>query len=265
MKKFVIVLVIILVMLGGVGVGVYLVQQSTKLKSEAAPSTTLSFSASTLTPLVGDEIIVTSSVNTGENNIVGVEMYIDYDPAKLNLTRVTKGTFFITSQEIGPTIDNTLGSVSFTSLIPPQSSLGQGQGSVAILYFTAKASGSTTISYNSNSKVGAVQEGGVNVLIGTTPLTLTIQESEAAPTNTPTLTPTPTESIDGIGGGGDELTTTPTKTPTPTAAGSTTSTLTPTPQELTQKLPDSGISAPTIIGIVLGLLVILGSLFLIFV
>ena len=74
MKKFVIVLVIIVVMLGGVGVGVYLVQQSTKLKSEAAPSTTLSFSASTLTPRVGDEIIVTSSVNTGENNIVVVQM-----------------------------------------------------------------------------------------------------------------------------------------------------------------------------------------------
>ncbi len=91
-----------------------------------------------------------------------------------------------------------------------------------------------------------------------------------SPTGTVTNTPTPTEPERG---GGETPTPTNEPTSTPTQGPTSTSTSTPTPTtggEISaisptpggQALPDAGISLPTILGITLGLLLILGSIIL---
>jgi hypothetical protein len=286
MKKTIFIVLTVLLMLGGIGAGVYLVQRNAEYRERAAPASTLTLSSSTLTPKVGQEIIVTSGIDTGNNQVIATETYITYDKNLLDLTRVELGSFFVNPEEIGPTIDNDNGIVSYTQYLLPGSSPQTGQGALALMYFTALAPGTTTISYNQESIVGAVQEDGKNVLAGTTDVTLTISEenqqitpspTEGAgqPTDTPTPTPTatPTGTDDGgIGGESDTPTPTPTATPTQTSDSGSSATNTPTSSSgssnanptSTQELLDTGVSIPTLMGIGLGILVLIGSVLVAF-
>ena len=84
----------------------------------------------------------------------------------------------------------------------------------------------------------------------------------ATPTGGPTATPTGSPTATPTSAPTDGLTATPTGTATATPVGGTvTPTTTPTDAP---ELPDAGISYPTIAGAIVGILVILGSLLLVF-
>ena len=275
-KKAIITILVLLVLVIGVGVGVFLVQRNIEIREKAAPSTNLSLVSDTDSPIVGQSFSALVNINTGENQVIGAEMYITYDPLKLEIVSVDKGTFLPNPVIIGPDIDNSSGTLSYTIYIPPGSTPVTGSGTLAVIEFKTKQEGSATVSFTSESKVGAVQEGGVNVLVGTTPLSLNIQGTSVELTNTPTptgvlvqetVTPTPTGQVtntptpteaDGTGG-----TTLHTNTPTPTTRPSSTSTPTsfnPASSEGDTTLPDTGVSTPTIILVSSGILIFIVSL-----
>ncbi len=274
-KKLIVVLVVILIMGLGIVAGVYLVQQQTGFREKAAPASTLGFSAGNLSPYVDDDVVVTATIDTGTNQVIASELYINFDATKLELTSVSQGTFLPNAQDIGPNIDNTAGSLSYTLYLMPGSTPQTGQGSLAVLNFKAKAAGNAQISYASNSIVGAVQEDGKNVLSSSTPLTLNIRTQGAlSPTPTQASSPTPTVG-GGIGGDGGAsptptITPTPTKTPTPTptsssstSSGSSSDTGSANDTNAltgVQQLPDSGLPAPTLIFTGVGILILIGAL-----
>lgn len=278
-------------MLAGVGVGVYLMQQSTEFREKAAPATTLSFNAQTLSPDVGREFIVTSTINTAENQVVGVELYITFTPGVLELQEVTSGNFFNDEGGFNPSIDNELGTLSYIIWTEPASVPSQGTGALATLRFKAMKSGSATIGYTESTLVGAIQEDGKNVLTGTTPITLNIAGLSATPSPTtteepsvtaspsPTATaipsvtasPSPTDADGGIGG--NSSTSTPTSTLTPTnsdngdSGSDPTSTNTPTESGASnptsvQELPDSGVAEIALTSIGIGIFVLFIGLIL---
>ncbi|KKQ41814.1 MAG: Family 10 xylanase [Microgenomates group bacterium GW2011_GWC1_37_8] len=276
-KKVIFVILTILLILGGVGAGVYLVQQSAEYREKAAPATTIAFTASNSSPLLGQNIDVNVEVNTGENNIMIAELNINFDPTRLEVLEVSPGNFFTNPATIGPRIDNTQGTIYYVLYLPTNATPKQGQGILAKISFSTKELGSATVNIAPNtivgdtSEQGTVAEGPRNVLIGTTPLTINVLAA-TTPTNTPTPTtpagvsptavPSPTS---GIGGNGS-VTPTPTRTPTsiPTTAPtqSASSSSSPTPTTEIPPIPNSGISLPTLIGVSAGVLLIALSLML---
>jgi len=272
MKKLALTVLIIIILLVGIGAGVYLVRRQTEFREKAAPSSSLSLIPSNGSPDVDDTFTVSANINTGANQVVATELHVTFDETKVEAVGATNGTFFTNPKTIGPSIDNNNGTLSYTIYMDPGATPRQGEGTVAVLTFKAKAAGNTTVALSSDTLVGAGSGGdpndlGANVLTGTTPAVLTIaSDNEPTATVTPTVSgPTPTTVT--------SATSTPTRTPTPTtvSSGTTsspTNTLTPTPLRTTAnptiapELPDSGFSLPTVLGIGVGGFVILGALLL---
>lgn len=274
MVKNIIVVLVVMVMLGGVGVGVYLMQQSTEFREKAAPATTLSFSTQTSSPEIGQVFNVQSVINTAENQVSGIQANINFTPGMLELVEVTLAEgFFEELGQFDPEINNELGTLVFIMWTMPNTDPSQGTGTIATLSFKALKAGTATVSYGDGSLVGAIKEDGKNVLVGTTPITLNILGPSATPTVTtapgdpsvtvspsptattaPTATltateapPSPTDADDGgIGGNTETSTPTSTLTPIPTnsdngdSGGGSTSTNTPT-----NSPTDGGSSNPT--------------------
>ena len=286
MKKIIIIVLSVLILLGGVGAGVYLVQQQQEFREKAQPATTLSLVTNNPTPNVGDNFAVSISIDTGENQVVGTQFYISYDSSRVKVNEVSPGTFFTNPTIYQSTIDEQNGLITYILYLPLGSQAAQGQGTVAAIDFEALDAGSTTISFDSRTTVGAFQEE-TNVLVGTAPLTVNVLGT-AVPTNTQTPSPTETESnqenitatqtptpttttASGQGGAATNTPTlTPTKTPTPTSVGgsdSQSSTNTPTTSfsesSGVDELPDSGIGGTTLILIVFGVLLFVFSFALI--
>jgi hypothetical protein len=262
MKKIALTFFVVLLLMAGIGVGVYLIRQQTAFRQKAAPASTLALVPSKNDPTVDEVFTVTANINTGTNNVLAVELHLTFDEAKVEAVGASNSTFFTSPKNVGPSIDNNNGTMTYTVYIDPGTSPRQGQGSVATFTFKAKTSGNTTIALSSETNVGAdssTGDLGQNVLTGTTPAILNIvaaAQSTPTPTSTqstntptptgPTRTPTPTT----IGGGG-------VGTNTPTSALSDI-TITTVPDEL----PDSGISVPTAMSVTLGVLIIVGSFIL---
>jgi hypothetical protein len=299
--KNIIVVLVVMVMLAGVGVGVYLMQQSTEFREKAAPATTMSFSTQTPSPELGQPFIVQVVINTGENQVVGVELDINFTPGMLELVEVTAVEgFFAELVQMSPVIDNELGTLELIMWTAPNTNPSQGNAMVASLSFKALKAGTATVSYGDGSLVGAIQEDNKNVLVSTTPLTLNILGPSATPTATtapeepsatvsPSLTattaptateapPSPTDADDG-GLGGNTETSTPTQTLTPIPTNSdngnsgdgSSSTNTPTnsttdggSSNLTsvQELPDSGIAEVALTSVGIGIFVLFIGLIL---
>lgn len=280
MLRKITVILVVLVMLAGVGVGVYLIQQSTEYREKAAPATTLSFNTQTSSPEVGQEFIVTAEINPAENQISAVELRISFTSGVLELLEVTSGNYFDSEGGFDPSFDNEQGELSYVLWADFDTNLSQGIGTLAAMRFKAKQVGSATISYTEETLVGAVEEGdttqeeGRNMLVGTTPLTLTITGPSATPTPTtvedePTVTTSPTEADSNGGIGGNSATSTPTPTSSDDGDSGSTSTSTNTPTTYTasdlttlEELPDSGIAEVAFTSIGIGIFVLFIGLIL---
>jgi hypothetical protein len=258
MKKIALTFVVILLLMAGIGAGDYLVRHLSLIPNKNDPS-------------VDETFTVSANINTGTNEVSGVELHLTFDESKLEATGATNSSFFVAPQSIGPSIDNNNGTLTYTVYLEPGSTKRQGQGTVAVFTFRTKSAGNTTIALSSETNV-AGNEGSTtpeasddNLLTGSTPAVLTILSVEQpTPTTAPQITNTPTP----VSGGG-----TATRTPTPTTVGSVSAaSLTPTPSSgsltdvtittVPDELPDSGVSIPTTLGFGLGILVLIGSLFL---
>jgi hypothetical protein len=220
MKRVVIIVVALLTLIA-IPVTVFLSMRSQELRKRAAPATNIAFSPASVTKAVGEEFTLEARINTADNQVVATQINVTYDPTKLEAVSITNGTLFpniLSSGVVGNgTASIAVGAANTTTPI-------HGSGTAAVVKFKAIAATSSPISvrFANDTYVGALGEGSSNVLVGTTPATITVTGGSSNNLNvTPTATPSGTL--------------TPTLTPTPTstdsASNSAVSILTPIKNE----------------------------------
>jgi len=285
MKKFakIFIPILIVIIMGlGVFLGVTLVGRRAVFEQKAAPETTVYFTPDNQAPRVGEQFNVSVDLDTGSNEIVGVEIYLTFSKDVIRVNSITKGNFppgADAPREVPIVYDNDNGTATIVLVLPGGAEPAIGRGSVANLSLTALTEGIANIAVSGSSKVAAVSTGdvGLNVLASTVPLNLTILPEATAtetpipsetvtntpiPTQTVTVTQTPTPTATTASGTGGGPTETPTNTPTPTpttasGSGGTSETNTPTSTATTASsgttetgkggtLADAGVSFPTI-------------------
>lgn len=163
----------------GILVSVAIVKESQTYRAGAAASTNLSFQTVTnARPKVGDKPNVRVMISSGTNQVVGTELRIKYDATKLRLDNAVPGSFFPNPTKIGPTINNSLGTLSYTLFLAPGATPISGSGILATLNFTAIAQGTATISFDrANTIVTAINQGGMNVVNSLGSITLNISKA----------------------------------------------------------------------------------------
>lgn len=204
MKKLLLILVSIF-LLGAIPVGIYLVGQNQEIRKRAAPATTLAITPSTAQKKIGDTFSMEVAIDTGENQVVAAELHLVYDPTKLEMETISNGALFPNILASG-SIEAGAASITVGAADVKQPIKGTGAVAVIRLKAIAKTDSPTAVKLASNTFVGGLGEGAVNVLMGSTPATVTVMDTQSQ--TTPTLTPSPAERL------------TPTLTPTPTSTGS---------------------------------------------
>jgi len=263
MKKKVIISVFgLLFLVGGLIVGLNLVKQPQDIRKEAAPASSLSIYPSSQIKYPGQSINFTVRLDTGENNVVGVDLKLSFNPSVIQISQVSASSAISNfDTESKNEVDNLTGKIKYIRFTTSASKAIN--GNFEILNITGNVvdtanSGFSLLSFDSDSIVSGLGEG-QNVLINTVPGRIDISELTTTPTPTGTTTPTPS------GTPTSTTTTTPTSTASPTTLLTSSS---PTPVTTgetgvdSESLPVSGISLPTVIGFSIGTLLILGSLLL---
>ncbi len=243
---------------------VLLVSQQQELRKKAAPATSLAFSPATVTKKNGETFSLEVTIDTGSNQVVAAELHVVYDPAKLEAQSITNGSLFpniLTSSQIERgTASITVGAVSATKPVAVA-------GSIAVVRFKTLESTESpvTVRLAPNTFVGGIGEGATNVLIGTTPATITITgdgstagsknatqsahlATSPSPTPMPTISPTltlaasasATLSITNIATGSAVATNKPTIRGKATPGATVTITIYSTPQTVTVKADING-------------------------
>ncbi len=212
MKKVLLYIVIGLLLLG-IPATVYFLGQQRDIRTRAAPATTLTLTPATPTVNVGENLKLNVDIDPGTNQVISVNLYITYDPTKLEAKTITNGAAAPRVLNSG-IIENGTASIKVGAASNAQPITAR--GTIAVITFTATAAtGNITpavVQFASNTFVGGLNEPTANVLIGTTPAKITVTGAQTTGANftseSPSPTATPTASL------------TPTLTPTPSASGS---------------------------------------------
>jgi hypothetical protein len=288
-KKIAVVFLIIAVAIGGFVTGLYLLRQRQDIREKAAVpggQAKVSISPDSGEYNVGDTINTSISFNTDGVPVSGIAVRLSY-PYSGSTPEVSVSGIRVAS-----------GLLSSGNWACPTQNASQQGGNVVIdiacanTSATGFSSSSDTLLANVDLKINRATSGALEVkfdpassvvtrktdnqdilLIPTSTGMYTIAGASAS-TPTPTTkagTPTPTTKVTAT------ATVTPTKkvtsTPTPTKVSGTggtseepteapTATMTPTPRPTSAELPDAGVSFPTVMGIGLGALVLMGAAFL---
>lgn len=174
-----------LFLIGILPAAIYLVGQRQEIRKKAAPATTLSIIPAISSKKTDDIFSIEITIDTGENQVVASELHISFDPTKLEAQTITNGPLFPNILASG-TIESGLASITVGAADAKQPV--KGTNTVAIVRFKAiaKTDSPTAIKLGANTFVGGLGEGAVNVLVGTTPATVTITEAEVQATPSPT-------------------------------------------------------------------------------
>jgi hypothetical protein len=221
MKKVLLYIGIGLLLLG-IPATIFFLGQQRDIRTRAAPATTLTLTPAVQTVKVGDTIKLNVDIDPGANQVISADIYVTYDPAKLEAQTITNGTSAPRVLNSG-IIESGTASIKVGAASNAQPIVTR--GTIAVITFTAKEATNdvtpTAIQFASNTFAGGLDEPTASVLVGTTPAKITITDtsstganftSGATPTATPTATLTPAA--------GATPTATPTATLTP-AAGAT--------------------------------------------
>lgn len=197
--KKIILLILVVLTLAAIPVTVFVARQSQEKRAKAAPATTLAFSPASVTKKVEDVFSFEVRIDTAENQVVAAELHITFDPAILEAQSITNGPLFpniLASGQVERGAANiTVGAANATTPII-------GTGTAAVVKFKALAPTTSPVSirFAPTTFVGALGESATNVLVGSTPATVTVTATGSATTQqtatqsatTPTPTPTTT-------------------------------------------------------------------------
>ena len=193
--KRIVSIVIIFIILIAIPLTVFLGLRSQELRKKAAPATNLTLVPASVTKNINDEFTVEARIDTADNQVIATQINLVYDPAKLEATSITNGTLFpniLSSGIVGNgTASIAVGAANTTTPV-------HGTGTAAVIKFKALAATMSpiTIRFAPDTYVGALGEGSTNVLIGTSPATITIKSTLSTTPTIPSssILPTPTPS-----------------------------------------------------------------------
>gem|GEM_PF-3710652 len=179
-----------LVLFGILGLGLLAVfnlnQKAQDLASKAAPATTVTATTANTNVTVGQTFSVEIQVNTGANVVKAIDFDLEYDPAYLQLTEITKGTWMTNANQAVKNISQATGKTYFGLVIPPTASPAfvTGNGTAAVATFVAlKASPTVNINFNTARSVAGASNERQNVITSYNALTLAIADSTVIPPN----------------------------------------------------------------------------------
>lgn len=251
------IILVVLIFLGiSIFLGVYLVQQRTSVQEKAAPATAMYVTPSSQTKAPGTNFSFSVNIDTSTNFVTGVDVRLKYNPAAIQILSLQQGAGVTNlNQTISNTYDNTAGTVSYAIFTLDGTKAVNGS-SIEVLKVNAQvanaaAAGSYSITFDPATAASASQEG-QNVLVSKSQGTLIVSGSGASVTPTPAPTGTP----------GATATPAPTSgaTATPVPTSGATDTPAPTSQATPLPIPVTGTDWPTMLGIALGILTIVGSI-----
>jgi hypothetical protein len=155
-----------------------------------AQRASLYFSPSSGTYTVGNTFLVQVKVNSGGVAINAADGTIIFDPDKLEVVRISKEDSIFTLWVQEPTFSNSFGTINFAGGKPSPGFIGAA-GTIFNIYFRAKTSGTTNLTFASGS-VLADDGKGTNILgsLGSGVYNLVAKEIKTVPPEE--ITPQPT-------------------------------------------------------------------------
>ena len=192
MKKMFFLISVLLILIA-IPATVFIVGQQQELRKKAAPATILALTPATVNKKVGETFSLDITIDTGENQVVAAEIHIIFDPTKLEAQTITNSSLFPNILTSG-VVDR--GTASITVAAADAKKPAKGTGSVAVVRLKAveKTTEPVSVKLAPNTFVGGLGETATNVLVGTTPSSVTITGEGVSPSPTVTLTPTPSAS-----------------------------------------------------------------------
>jgi hypothetical protein len=143
-----------LVMAAALPIGAYLVQRAQYLRSQAAPgNATLAIVPGSVTKNIGESGSFDVFLNPGGERVTGVEMYITYDPALVDITGIAAGPFFTDpSATVGMPLEIVktfgAGKISYAAAFPLGSNYSSVDAKNAVkVQYTAKAQGTVNFAF----------------------------------------------------------------------------------------------------------------------
>ncbi|HBI16634.1 MAG TPA: hypothetical protein DDY52_00525 [Candidatus Moranbacteria bacterium] len=125
-------------------------------KASAATNATLVFDQSSVSTTVGQTVNFIARINPGTNEVGGVELYIDFDPAVLHLESITRSGNFNTTLS-GPTINNTAGTglIDAGLLTNPATYITTNADVATFVFTTLSTASNSLISFTETSNASA--------------------------------------------------------------------------------------------------------------
>lgn len=170
----------------GILVGVYLVQEQTKLKSKAdVNGVNVSLLPSSVNAASNEEFTLSVFAQTTATlEVAGVELYISFDPDKLEVRSVQGGSTLPVVLDEGQIIGNQ----ASIALGANPGALFNGNGEIASLRVVPKdgLTSSTSIQFTSQTQVVGISQNNVASVIGNLTSATITRPTIATPTPTPT-------------------------------------------------------------------------------
>lgn len=198
-------IIAVFLLLLGMVAGINLVQKPQELREQAAPSTAVSILPGTQSKAPNDPVSFSVTLNTGSNQVIGMDLVVSYDPSVLEVVSISKGSDLAAfTTVVQNSIDNASGTVTY-SLFTVDKTKAVSGANVDALDINAKvkssaSAGTHTISFGQATSVAALTEG-QNVVVSKVPGTL-IVTSETVTATPATNTPTPGSSGSGSSNSG---------------------------------------------------------------
>ena len=179
----------------GLIAGLLLVQKNQDIREKAAPATTLSVSPSTQDKNANTDFSFYIFLDSGSNNITGIDIVMDYDPSIIRINDLAPTPELAVFDTILKNeIDNSTGRFRYAHATFDKSKALTGSLNILSVSGSILANapvGNYNITFNSSSLIVAINEK-QNVLSGTTPGTIKVVETPEV-TDAPTASPTPTD------------------------------------------------------------------------
>ncbi len=188
-------IVALFLLLVGVVAGIVLVQRPQDVRREAAAATSLSISPTSQTKSAGDAVAFSVVMNTGVNQVVGMDLKLMYDPSVLSVTSISKGQAISGFDTIiRNTVDNTNGTIVYSLFSVDKTKAVYGSDlpvlTIAATVKSTAPSGTHTITFAPETSVAAISEG-QNVIASMVNGSLVISTANELNTIAPTSTSVP--------------------------------------------------------------------------
>lgn len=183
-KKILLSFLGIFILVVGIAIGAYLVKSNQDIREKAAPATVAYISPATQDAQVGKDVSFFVKMDSGVNQIIGVDVRLNFDPNIFQITSLEKGASAGNlDQSISSTFDNTAGKIKYIIYTTDKTKALSGSG-LDILRVNAKSKvgsnlASYTISFDPLSSAGGLAET-LNILTTLTPGSITLIASDAS-------------------------------------------------------------------------------------